>query len=68
LRILARADAAMYRARHQERSAVEVFDTSLAQQMAEREDVERALAPGLAAGWPTTSSTWSGGRASIRAA
>ncbi|MEY2406429.1 MAG: hypothetical protein QOG39_1345, partial [Acidimicrobiaceae bacterium] len=40
LRLLARADAAMYRAKHHDRSAIEIFDASLQQQMIEREDIE----------------------------
>ena len=42
LRLLARADAAMYRAKHHERSAIEIFDADLQQQMIEREDIETA--------------------------
>ena len=49
LRLLARADAAMYRAKYHERSAIEIFDADLQQQMVEREDIETALAAALAA-------------------
>jgi len=49
LRLLARADAAMYRAKHHDRSAIEMFDVVLQGQLVEREDVERALAQALAA-------------------
>ncbi|HXR54041.1 MAG TPA: EAL domain-containing protein, partial [Acidimicrobiales bacterium] len=48
LRLLARADAAMYRAKHHDRSAIEMFDVVLQRQLVEREDVERALALALA--------------------
>jgi diguanylate cyclase (GGDEF)-like protein len=48
LRLLARADAAMYRAKHHERSAIVIFDADLQKQMIEREDVETALAEALA--------------------
>jgi diguanylate cyclase (GGDEF)-like protein len=48
LRLLARADAAMYRAKYHERSAIEIFDADLQQQMIEREDIESALAAALA--------------------
>jgi diguanylate cyclase (GGDEF)-like protein len=48
LRLLARADAAMYRAKHHERSAIEIFDAGLQQQMIEREDIEAALRAALA--------------------
>jgi diguanylate cyclase (GGDEF)-like protein len=47
LRLLARADAAMYRAKLHEGSAVEIFDAALQQQMVEREDVEGALTTAL---------------------
>jgi diguanylate cyclase (GGDEF)-like protein len=43
LRLLGRADAAMYRAKHNDRSAVEVFDAALQLQVTAREDVENAL-------------------------
>jgi diguanylate cyclase (GGDEF)-like protein len=43
LHLLARADAAMYRAKHHDRSAIEMFDAALQRQMLEREDVEIAL-------------------------
>ena len=46
LRLLARADAAMYRAKLHERSAIEIFDAGLQQQMLEREDIESALTVG----------------------
>ena len=48
LRLLARADAAMYRAKLHEESAIEIFDAGLQQQMLEREDIEAALAVALA--------------------
>jgi diguanylate cyclase (GGDEF)-like protein len=48
LRLLARADAAMYRAKHHERSAIEIFDADLQHQMIEREDIETALTAALA--------------------
>jgi diguanylate cyclase (GGDEF)-like protein len=48
LRLLARADAAMYRAKSHERSAIEIFDADLQQAMIEREDVESALSIALA--------------------
>ncbi|MEY2433320.1 MAG: hypothetical protein QOC92_3045 [Acidimicrobiaceae bacterium] len=48
LRLLARADAAMYRAKFHDRSAIEIFDADLQQQMIEREDVETALTAALA--------------------
>jgi diguanylate cyclase (GGDEF)-like protein len=48
LRLLARADAAMYRAKHHERSAIEIFDADLQQQLIEREDIETALTAALA--------------------
>jgi diguanylate cyclase (GGDEF)-like protein len=48
LRLLARADAAMYRAKSHERSAIEIFDADLQQEMIEREDVESALSLALA--------------------
>ena len=48
LRLLARADAAMYRAKQHERSAIEIFDTDLQRQMVVREDVETALTAALA--------------------
>ncbi|MDX6234340.1 MAG: hypothetical protein QOH68_3440, partial [Nocardioidaceae bacterium] len=47
LRVLARADAAMHRAKQNERSAIEIFDAALQQQMIEREDIESALAAAL---------------------
>jgi EAL domain-containing protein (putative c-di-GMP-specific phosphodiesterase class I) len=47
LHLLARADAAMYRAKSQERSAIEIFDASLQRQMVEREDIEHALGEAL---------------------
>jgi diguanylate cyclase (GGDEF)-like protein len=49
LRLLARADAAMYRAKYYERSAMEIFDADLQQQMLEREDIETALAAAVVA-------------------
>ena len=48
LRLLARADAAMYRAKGHDRSAIEIFDVDLQQEMVEREDVESALSRALA--------------------
>jgi diguanylate cyclase (GGDEF)-like protein len=48
LRLLANADAAMYRAKLHERSAIEIFDTNLQQEMIKREDVESALSASLA--------------------
>ncbi|MEY2403018.1 MAG: hypothetical protein QOD38_569, partial [Acidimicrobiaceae bacterium] len=48
LRLLARADAAMYRAKHHDRSGIEIFDAGLQQQMVEREDIEAALTAALA--------------------
>jgi diguanylate cyclase (GGDEF)-like protein len=48
LRLLARADAAMYRAKKHESSTFEIFDADLQQQMVEREDVEVALITALA--------------------
>ncbi|MDX6224981.1 MAG: hypothetical protein QOE64_1357 [Frankiales bacterium] len=48
LQLLARADAAMYRAKSHDRSAVEIFDVDMQQRMLEREDIERALASALA--------------------
>jgi diguanylate cyclase (GGDEF)-like protein len=48
LRLLARADAAMYRAKGHDRSAIEIFDVDLQQEMIEREDVETALSQALA--------------------
>jgi diguanylate cyclase (GGDEF)-like protein len=47
LRLLARADAAMYRAKQHEGSAIEIFDADLQQQMIERVDIETALAAAL---------------------
>ena len=47
-RLLTRADAAMYRAKQHEGSAVEIFDAELQRQMIEREDIESALAAALA--------------------
>ena len=49
LRLLARADAAMYRAKRHDRSAIEIFDANLQRQMVEREDIETALTAVLAA-------------------
>jgi diguanylate cyclase (GGDEF)-like protein len=48
LRLLANADAAMYRAKLHDRSAIEIFDTNLQQEMIKREDVESALSASLA--------------------
>jgi diguanylate cyclase (GGDEF)-like protein len=49
LHLLARADAAMYRAKRRDRSAIEIFDATLQREMIEREDVESALTAALAA-------------------
>jgi diguanylate cyclase (GGDEF)-like protein len=48
LSLLGRADAAMYRAKHHERSAIEVFDADLQRQLLDREEVSTALAVALA--------------------
>jgi diguanylate cyclase (GGDEF)-like protein len=48
LRLLARADAAMYRAKHHDGSAIEIFDAELQRQLLEREDIEAALTAALA--------------------
>ncbi|MEY2423257.1 MAG: hypothetical protein QOI95_3324 [Acidimicrobiaceae bacterium] len=48
LQLLARADAAMYRAKLHDESAIEIFDAGLQQQMIERVDIETALAAALA--------------------
>ncbi|MEO8693969.1 MAG: EAL domain-containing protein [Acidimicrobiales bacterium] len=48
LRLLARADAAMYRAKQHDASRIEIFDADLQRQMIEREDVETALTAALA--------------------
>jgi diguanylate cyclase (GGDEF)-like protein len=48
LRVLARADAAMNRAKQHEWSAIEIFDAALQQQMIAREDIESALTAALA--------------------
>ena len=48
LRLLARADAAMYRAKVHEGSAIEIFDAGLQQQMLQREDIEAGLTAALA--------------------
>jgi diguanylate cyclase (GGDEF)-like protein len=48
LRLLARADAAMYRAKLHDGSAIEIFDAGLQQQMIERVDIETALTAALA--------------------
>ncbi|MDQ1395617.1 MAG: hypothetical protein QOG64_876, partial [Acidimicrobiaceae bacterium] len=48
LRLLARADAAMSRAKRNDRSSVEIYDAVLQAQLVEREDVERALGDALA--------------------
>jgi diguanylate cyclase (GGDEF)-like protein len=47
LRLLARADAAMYRAKHHEHSDIAIFDADLQRQMDEREDIETALTAAL---------------------
>jgi diguanylate cyclase (GGDEF)-like protein len=49
LRLLARADAAMYRAKLHDGSAIEIFDAGLQQQMIERVDIEAALTAALSA-------------------
>jgi diguanylate cyclase (GGDEF)-like protein len=48
LRLLARADAAMYRAKQHDRSRIEIFDEDLQRQMIQREDIETALTAALA--------------------
>ena len=48
LNLLGRADAAMYRAKHHERSAIEVFDADLQRELVEREEISTALAVALA--------------------
>jgi diguanylate cyclase (GGDEF)-like protein len=48
LSLLGRADAAMYRAKHHERSAIEVFDADLQRQLVDREEINTALAAALA--------------------
>lgn len=48
LTVLGRADAAMYRAKRHERSAIEVFDAVLQSQLLEREEIRSALAEALA--------------------
>ncbi|MEA3077288.1 MAG: hypothetical protein QOF60_2196 [Actinomycetota bacterium] len=48
LRLLARADAAMYRAKHHGGSAIEIFDADLQHQMVERAEIESALTTALA--------------------
>jgi diguanylate cyclase (GGDEF)-like protein len=48
LRLLARADSAMYRAKRHDRSAIEIFDADLQQEMVERDDIEWALSNALA--------------------
>ena len=45
--LLARADAAMYRAKGHPRSAIEVFDADLQREMLERGDIESALGAAL---------------------
>jgi EAL domain-containing protein (putative c-di-GMP-specific phosphodiesterase class I) len=47
LRLLAHADAAMYRAKCHKGSAIEIFDVALQREMIEREDVEAALSASL---------------------
>ncbi|MEY2456018.1 MAG: hypothetical protein QOK06_1112, partial [Acidimicrobiaceae bacterium] len=47
LRLLARADAAMYRAKYHKESSIEIFDADLQQQMVERFDIETALTAAL---------------------
>jgi diguanylate cyclase (GGDEF)-like protein len=48
LTLLARSDAAMYRAKRHDSSSVEIFDADLQRQMVERADIESALAAALA--------------------
>lgn len=48
LRLLDRADAAMYRAKQHGGSGIEIFDADLQQQMTQREDIETALTAALA--------------------
>lgn len=47
LRLLARAEAAMYRAKRHENSPIEIFGADLQRQMLEREDIETALTVAL---------------------
>ncbi|HUP76148.1 MAG TPA: EAL domain-containing protein [Acidimicrobiales bacterium] len=47
-RLLARADAAMYRAKQHDGSNIEIFDADLQRQMIQREDIETALTAALA--------------------
>ncbi len=47
LRLLARADAAMYRAKLHEQSSIEIFDAGLQREMLEREDIEAGLTAAL---------------------
>ncbi|MCU1400124.1 MAG: hypothetical protein JWN62_3233 [Acidimicrobiales bacterium] len=49
LRLLARADAAMYRAKTHEGSSIQIFDADLQDEMIKREDIESALSSALAA-------------------
>jgi diguanylate cyclase (GGDEF)-like protein len=49
LRLLARADAAMYRAKQHEGSAIEIFDVELQRQMVARDEIETALTAALVA-------------------
>ncbi|MEP6659790.1 MAG: EAL domain-containing protein [Acidimicrobiales bacterium] len=46
-RLLARADAAMYRAKRHDRSAMEIFDVGMQQELIERDDIESALTAAL---------------------
>lgn len=48
LRLLARADAAMYRAKQHQESRIEIFDADLQRQMLQREEVEAELSAALA--------------------
>lgn len=48
LHLLDRAEAAMYRAKRNDRSSIEIFDAALQRHMIEREDVETALSEALA--------------------
>jgi diguanylate cyclase (GGDEF)-like protein len=48
IRLISRADAAMYRAKAHHGSAIEIFDTGLQDQMVRRSEIETALAAALA--------------------
>jgi diguanylate cyclase (GGDEF)-like protein len=47
LKLLGRADAAMYRAKHNERSSIEIYDVGLQRVLVEREEISAALAAAL---------------------